>query len=241
MRSYGADKYKLLYLLSKHGINVGLNQASNNDSFFYAKRMRPKETGPNAARDDGQAAHIMYHVKNALDDSPLVFENYLDLGGGNGGISVRIGAAVCAKNITVVDVQPQAIDGATWHKDLSKIDTNSIDFITVFFALHHFKDLDGMLRETRRVMKPGSILCIKEHDCWSATDAMMVDIEHSIFMYGSEKIVDDHVVHYMNFTGWETKLAEYEFEQFHMSYFCGPREEITPTRAFMAFFRLTKK
>jgi SAM-dependent methyltransferase len=226
-------------LLAKHGINAHLGQASNSDSFFYSKRAQQQKDS-NAARDDGQATHILYHIDVAFGERRS-FDNYLDLGGGNGGISVRVGAALSAQKVTVVDIQPQAIQGAAWHKDLTDVAANSIDLITVIFALHHFKDLDGMLREVRRVMKDGACLCIKEHDCWSAVDAMMVDIEHSIFMYGTEKICDDHVVHYKNFTGWEAKLAEYGFEQFYMGYFCGPREEVTPTRAFMALFRLAKK
>ncbi len=235
MKTYGSEKYKLLYLLAKHGIYAQSN-STNPDSFFYSKR----KNAPNStsARDEGQAAHIMYHIHLALPTAAA--KEYLDVGGGNGGISLKIGMALGAR-ITVVDTVPQAIDGASWHKDLKELPDNHFDFVTIIFALHHFKDLDGMLRDIRRVMKPGSILCIKEHDCWSAIDAMMVDIEHSIFMYGTEKIVDDHTVHFKNFTGWEAKLGEYQFAQTHMSYFCGPREEITPTRAFIALFTLEKK
>lgn len=240
MRGHGPDRYKLLNLLEKHGVHTNIKQGLNTaDSTLYKFiKVRPEMTNP--ARDEGQAEHLHYHFRCGLG-STASFDNVIDIGGGNGGISAVFGKLVGAKNVTVVDPRCDKIQmtpGVKWQVSLDGIPNASQDLALCIFSMHHFTDLSGMLKEIKRVLKPGGLLFAKEHDCWNAVDAMMVDIEHGLFMVEhNETITDDHTLHFKNIEGWKSTLLTAGLCVTHTEYFSGPRLEVTPTRAFCMLAR----
>jgi len=40
----------------------------------------------------------------------------------------------------------------------------SVDLVTCLMSIHHFEDFDLMLKEIKRVLKPGGFLFVREHD-----------------------------------------------------------------------------
>ncbi len=238
-RTYTQDKFKLMYLLEKHNVKLESRAGNQADSHLY-RHVRKGDDAPNPDRDRGQAAHLHYHLQRGVSQAsaPARFSAYTDIGGGNGGISAALGGLVGASKVTVVDPKGGPLAAGVARLATTKpIETASQDLATCIFSMHHFDDLPGMLADIARIVKPGGILFIKEHDCWNAIDSMMVDIEHSLFMTAhGETISDTHTLHYKNHVGWAHVLATAGFKLIHQEYFCGPREEVTPTRAFVATF-----
>lgn len=241
-RSHGVDKYKLLYLLEKHRVTSDIRGLRGMlDSRVYGRIQIKGETQANPDRDAGQAAHLHYHLMCAVGASGSLVTNYIDVGGGDGGITLELGKMMGAKNIHVCDPKYTVDNQRTGVRacpDLTVLEASTYDLATCIFSIHHFGNLVAMLTQIARIVKPGGLLFIKEHDCWNAIDAMMVDIEHGLFMTAnSETITDNHTLHFKNHVGWAQTLRAVGFELVHMSYFCGPREEVTATRAFCALFR----
>ena len=59
----------------------------------------------------------------------------------------------------------------------------TMDVATCMVSLHHMPDpiLNLAVQQTHDALKSGGILCIKEHDCVNADDAMVIDWEHHLF------------------------------------------------------------
>jgi ubiquinone/menaquinone biosynthesis C-methylase UbiE len=58
---------------------------------------------------------------------------------------------------------------------------HTFDGITMLQVLHHVDDQLFTLYELYRVLKPGGILFIREHDCTSIEDKYIIDIEHLVY------------------------------------------------------------
>jgi SAM-dependent methyltransferase len=59
----------------------------------------------------------------------------------------------------------------------------TMDVATCMVSLHHMPDpiLNLAVQQTHDALKSGGILCIKEHNCVNADDAMVIDWEHHLF------------------------------------------------------------
>lgn len=64
------------------------------------------------------------------------------------------------------------------------LEDNSIDLITIFHAVHHSKDILFRLRDMVRILKPGGVLIIKDHDVTTSEDANNVSYEHFLYSIG---------------------------------------------------------
>ena len=65
---------------------------------------------------------------------------------------------------------------------------NSFDMILVLQTLHHVVDLDLKLKEIYRILKPGGLLLLREHDCRNVYIAQLIDIEHMLYSIVYEKL-----------------------------------------------------
>src|SRR5882762_8484419 len=75
--TYGQDKYKLAFLLEKHNVKVDMARSRNADSSYYS-RIQIRQNVPNPARDNGQAQHLHYHLREAIKSSRS-FPQYTDV------------------------------------------------------------------------------------------------------------------------------------------------------------------
>jgi ubiquinone/menaquinone biosynthesis C-methylase UbiE len=48
-------------------------------------------------------------------------------------------------------------------------------------VLHHVPDADASVREIVRVLRPGGMLVLREHDCASPTLAAVIDTLHGFY------------------------------------------------------------
>jgi SAM-dependent methyltransferase len=97
----------------------------------------------------------------------------------------------------------------------SKLDfkDNEFDILSVFLALHHYPpaDLEKLLKEFKRVLKPSGILVVIEHNILDDFDHLIVDIEHSMNSYLYDKKPDDTYASYFNYMELDFVLGMHGF------------------------------
>lgn len=96
----------------------------------------------------------------------------LDLGGGSGGLAVRL-AAMTGHPVTVLDPTPELLVRLPDHEGVVGVQgvgqampfaDNEFDAIVVTDAFHHFPEQDAAAREMRRVVRCGGAVLVLEID-----------------------------------------------------------------------------
>lgn len=96
----------------------------------------------------------------------------LDLGGGTGGLAVRLAGSLHART-TILDPTPEMLARVPAHPALTvrlglaeeaPFADDSFDAVLVSDAFHHFRDLDRAVDEMVRVTRPGGGILILEID-----------------------------------------------------------------------------
>lgn len=215
-----------------------------------------------SSRDDGQAKNILKYVKNYL--KPNTIKNYLDWGTSYGGLAIAVAKElkIPNNNIIGVEVNKSAVEKHLKMFKVEKplfryifidpnsnssieVENNSQDLITSFMVLHHVQNLDYVLDEIQRVLKPGGYFLIKEHDCWNVMDGMLIDIEHSIYRIlvdneKSEQFLDpkSYYFRYMNFYAVKWLITQKNFRFIKADFvFTTLPAKISPNRAWWGLFQ----
>lgn len=78
---------------------------------------------------------------------------------------------------------------------------DEFDLVTTFQALHHFTDPEVMLSEIYRVLKPGGVYIIREHDVRDPSFGVFLDVIHAIYstVTSSEQTPESFVSTYESF------------------------------------------
>lgn len=200
MENAAAENFgNLIEILSKRTNNLPqllttLGESPTDDK-VYNLLTDIHSTGVDTASDMIRGKHLArkYHsyVKRHLGKMPAK-PNYLDLGGKEGGITLAFAELINTNKIHVVEVDKYDTPGIKYHivddggEYKLPYKDNSFDVISAFMVLHHIKNLPSMLSEVSRILKPGGRFIVADHDCWDAYDAMLIDIEHLIYMVGGE-------------------------------------------------------
>lgn len=56
------------------------------------------------------------------------------------------------------------------------------DLITAIMVLHHIPDVEKTIAAIAKSLLPGGLLILKEHDCFTYSEEMLVDIEHCMYI-----------------------------------------------------------
>jgi FAD/FMN-containing dehydrogenase/uncharacterized membrane protein YhaH (DUF805 family)/SAM-dependent methyltransferase len=123
--------------------------------------------------------------------------------------------------------------------DSKGIAAGSIDLITCFIGLHHapLDLLDGFARSIRRVLRPGGLFIIRDHDVRTKEMHVFVSLVHTVFNLGlgvSWPVNDQEFKRFRSADEWSQYLAERGFRA------QGPRllQENDPTdNTLMAFVK----
>lgn len=127
-----------------------------------------------------------------------LIKTFVDLGGGNGSFAHSVGLLCKDYNnnecITIsVDLQRwyskdhqsnQLFDDVEYLFVTSSVlpfDDNCISCISILQVLHHVENPLFTLSEAYRVLVDGGVLFIREHDCNTHEDELVIDIEHFIY------------------------------------------------------------
>lgn len=136
------------------------------------QRLIMAQFGPRAAAYVESAVHAqgadLDHLVEILRNRPAA--RVLDLGCGGGHVSYHVAPHV--REVVAYDLSPEMLDvvaRAATERGLTNIATKqgvaenlpfddvSFDFVMSRYSAHHWRDLDGGLREVVRVLKPGGV------------------------------------------------------------------------------------
>ena len=146
-------------------------------------------------RASERAKERIRHLNITFSDLTLKpFNSYLDIGAGNAQITYEIGKTYNIRDVYAVDVyperdfrQPSEISRIIYKQIRdSRIDlpNESVDLVTAFVLIHHVRDVDTLLREINRVLKPGGWFFIREHDVISPDKIQYLNEVHRKFSHG---------------------------------------------------------
>jgi ubiquinone/menaquinone biosynthesis C-methylase UbiE len=144
---------------------------------------------------------------------------YIDIGSGGGHKTLKMGKEfeLDKENIFGADIEKwgpynqEKVD----HKfnfieikdDKINAEDNSFDIASCILMLHHVKNLDAFIYEIKRILKPGGILLVIEHNVYDDYDHLILDILHTLY----EALVDKKTTYfeypeyssYYSWLGWE--------------------------------------
>ena len=179
----------------------------------HTSRSRNATYSP-ARRNAAQAATI-YGAFTA-HGSPTDGAQLLDIGCGPGGIAAALGPMLGAKPHGVDFHSKSEVSSDINYTQLSAdyealpYPDSTFDYIVVNMVLHHVDRIEMLIRETARVLKPSGLVYVADHDCWDAIDALLVDIEHSLYGQTVDDVENDasyYKIHrYCNQSGIEEHL-----------------------------------
>jgi SAM-dependent methyltransferase len=199
-------------------------------------------------RAEGQANALFRPIAKYMKSQSIEsFERYLDVGCNIGTITVHMKELFGAKetmcieadlNVSNANLKYHYVDQKSDY--VTAIPNEHIDIATAFMSLHHIENIKAMIKEIHRVLKSNGILYIKEHDTNNFADALLVDIEHAVFMKCNDKVEpakSEFFCHYKNYAGWDEEfkglftLIKSDF------YYVGIPNNISPTRAYWAIYK----
>jgi ubiquinone/menaquinone biosynthesis C-methylase UbiE len=162
----------------------------------------------------------------------------LDFGGDKGGVASKLA--------TVYNIPPgEAIvsDVPEWYGHKRERMFSNVTFQTLYshylpfsdgqfdvvlslMVLHHISQVDISCKELRRVLKPGGLLFLREHDCENEDESRLIDIEHSLFeLVLSSKSKQETIEYLANYDAeyrplktWTKMLSKAGFKELDLKY-----------------------
>ena len=243
----------------KNIISESLNSNSNDIDIYEKLRenRKIKDTSKKENRNSKRANEVYKYINIALTKVKKYIGGdqyyHLDYGGNDGSV-----ASEFAKITKLDKSQVFSADVESWlgnkknnlyqnitYTMLSEnqklpYSPDSFDSISLLQVLHHIEFIDMHLRELHRILKPGGILVVKEHDCINTSTQLLIDIEHMIHEVvepdvQNTKILSSYAAFYKSFTELNNILETIGFEFIYDDYDFNPK--YNPTRYYFAIYR----
>lgn len=147
----------------------------------------------------------------------IPIDNMLDVGCSEGSITAALGQALQLdiNNIHGCDVR-EVVDrtGFTFRlqNNFNQLPYPDEHFTLVLclMSLHHFDNVNNILQEIYRVMKPNGYLIIREHDLYPQDIALVLDIQHGLYarVWSIEQATfcNNYTAHYAERSYWSEQL-----------------------------------
>lgn len=152
------------------------------------------------------------------------YQVYLDVGAGEAKITNSIAGYLNLPKdrawATDISPLPEQVEISTIQSvpDRLEFPDNSVLFITIFMALHHFSKLSEMIREIHRVLAPGGIVIIREHDARNIDDVRFYDLTHALYATVLNKedtptsYLENYFADYHSASDWVGYMQNFQFE-----------------------------
>ena len=203
--------------------------------------------------------HRTEHFNNIIKHTILTnykITNYLDVGCGSGQNTYLIGKylKLDQEDVYCADIDDWFNIGDKRMKYIKNFDIikndrlpypdNKFSFISCLMVLHHVQNLEKMIKEIYRVLKPGGYLFIIDHSAMSDFDKLIIDIQHSIFeiVYNNsktkEKYYNEYYAEYYDRYQWHYIMHLHKFKLVKSGFKSESiRFEISPVRHFYAVYQ----
>ena len=168
--------------------------------------------------DEHRAIDRASVIKTIVDLAQCAGGTYVDIGAADGSVTKHVGEVVEAMNIIALDIiDPPPDTDLDYRKILDGIfpvDDKTADVITAFVVLHHVKDLPTLLSEVRRVLKPGGVFIIREHDVGRDSCRVFVDVIHAVshVIHRGEDVTEFYKEHFTfcrSASSWDNIISKY--------------------------------
>lgn len=209
------------------------------------------------------AAEYIANILNGLNLKP---NSLLDIGCGNCIMTRDLGHTLGIKSADIygadipqefeqkwAETRPAEIKFIEIHDNKLRFD-RKFDLITCMMVLHHVPEnaLEQYMADIYKLLTPGGIFLIKEHDCFNAADYMIADIEHSLYVAKeafalqkdrkltnqSRKTIADQIMVYKDRFTWRVLLQRVGFICIYENpYDGGLSNTYLPNRAYLAIFQ----
>lgn len=161
----------------------------------------------------------------------MKWDYYLDIGCSEGGITHVVGEllGISPDNTYGIDILPiEKVKHSDSFKYIQMEEESplpcklpfkdaSICVITLIMSLHHIKNVNEYIKEIGRILKPGGILIIKEHDVDAKTDSdgkIILDILHGLYCMSWSKtgcqenpdFCDNYYANYQSKEQWTIQI-----------------------------------
>lgn len=175
--------------------------------------------------------------------------NYLDYGCNNGYNTKAFGHVLGAKNIYGCDIGKFDIPGVIFNKindgEPLPYPDNYFEIISIVHVFHHVSDVNFLIKEFRRILKPHGIIMFMDHLIFNDMDSMLVDIEHWLWNTangGKPEEGDFRVKHYVSYTNIDDAFSKQKFACINANImYYGFNEEPEPTKTMYMYFIKTDK
>ena len=168
----------------------------------YKEYKKDTVSTQNKGRSQSRMNDITRWIKNKE------IKTYLDVGCSEASITEELAKYVKAEESYGVDVKisKENTEQVTFIEnkpDTLPFEDNKFDLITAFMALHHFRDISVMLDEIYRVLKPGGIFIIREHDVRNREFGIFLNKVHILYAIINDEEID--MGRYNNKETWSKK------------------------------------
>jgi hypothetical protein len=158
---------------------------NKDDSIIYSELF--KRINENKVKTINEEGRVNWRVKEIEDLlkknlNCSNFDSMLDIGCGDGSISLDIGKTFNIKNIHGCDIRniisTNDLNFKLLDENSKKLpyEDESMSIVFCLMSLHHMKNLNETLNEIYRIVKPGSYLLIREHDCNEKNFCLFLDV-----------------------------------------------------------------
>jgi len=197
----------------------------NMNELFYAK-------APPIIFTPGRADSRVVDIEHILAEVPNkpTIDHYLDFGCGESSITSAVGSAIGAAAVVGMDIRvpSKAFDFEfkllKWDMPDIPSETHTFDLITSFMVLHHVCNPEATVAEMGRVLKPGGLLIIREHDIDASSDSdgrLFIDMLHGFYEVVWAKTghqenpnhIDTYYAQYKNRNTWTQIITAAGFER----------------------------
>jgi SAM-dependent methyltransferase len=178
----------------------------------------------------GRSISRVIDIQQLLSLLNVYIHKYVDIGCSEGGITAELGRAIgCGKeNVYGIDILPPEKNK---HKHLFQyiqvdadsltlpFENSSVCFVTAIMCLHHIKQANAYIQEVFRILKPGGIFIIQEHNTETENDRIKLDILHGMYCMVWAKqgyqenpsFCEEYVAWYKSKTQWDTLIRNSGF------------------------------
>jgi SAM-dependent methyltransferase len=153
---------------------------------FYSHEVEYKNS-EEAATSSGRASARISEIL-ALFCEGVTFRNVLDVGCSEGNITESLGQALSLSvdNTFGCDVRDLKHQGKFMFSRISDdnvlpYESNKFELVVSLMVLHHVENLSMLLQEIFRVIVPGGLFVIREHDCDSEGHSVLLDVLHGMY------------------------------------------------------------
>jgi ubiquinone/menaquinone biosynthesis C-methylase UbiE len=252
----------LLFLLQKFFIinNLSFLQFINDkydyNIILYLDKYFNKVSRDYSKRSNKRANTIYKYINNTIKPIDIKIEKYLDIGCFDGYNTIQIGKKLNLTKNNIIGIDVESFSGMII-KPISNdftfinyinspynipLNDNSIDLITLLQVLHHVKHPNKLLNEIIRISKNGTLLFIREHDCYNKKIENLIKLEHLLYGIVIDKTdynvyIDNIYENYFSKQNLIKKLTELGFIELKYDNYI---KKINPTNYYDIIFQLKK-